>query len=141
LMNDGRSYHSVIRDAETVSCAPYQMKVVIHPSVKIKEFPAGTSLLIKAIRNNASDDGVIFSSGKEILIFHKNWKKGGVATLKISPDTEKFIKILAYADSLGHAYDLLNEETGTELDVLRSVVTRFVESGLCVFQSVGRSYV
>jgi hypothetical protein len=138
LMNDVNNYNYVIHDVEAVGCiSAYQLKAVAHPSIRIKSFPAGTSLIIQAIKNNAPNDSIKLLSESEILIFHKNWKKGGVATLKISSDTEKFIKILTGSASLGHAYYLLNKETGKDVEVLRPMVAQLIECGLCVFQSIG----
>tara|TARA_R110000868_G_scaffold396846_3_gene669214 strand:- start:191 stop:1069 length:879 start_codon:yes stop_codon:yes gene_type:complete len=140
LMIDGESYGELIQEPEAVSSAPVcQIKALIHPSIRIKKFPAGTSLMIKAIANNSSDDRLLISSEEEILIFHKNWLKSGVVTLKVSPDTVEFIKTLMSTDSLGHAYHLLHEVSGVDIEILKQVVRRFIECGLCAIQYGRRS--
>ncbi|OGT38687.1 MAG: hypothetical protein A3F11_03590 [Gammaproteobacteria bacterium RIFCSPHIGHO2_12_FULL_37_14] len=142
LMNDHKSYESLVYDLETViNTKDCQLSALIHPSIQIKKFPAGTSLMVKAIINNVPNVGISASTDEEILIFHKNWRKGGVVTLKVSPPTVEFIKILMRCDTLEHSYQMLNKELGADIEISKSMVKQFIECGLCTIRFVGRKYV
>lgn len=65
----------------------------IHPCYVVKSFECNISALVKATNQGQKSEHLssIYQPIPETILFYKNWKKDGVASLKINPYVEQFI--------------------------------------------------
>jgi hypothetical protein len=104
--------------------------ILIHPCYIIKDFNCNISELVKLIllENLPQSLEKTYALSNESILFYKNWRKGGVATLKITPVIKNFIFLITQ----GNTFSSISESLNLSKEVFDRFLKKLIDCGLII---------
>lgn len=91
IATDGVPYYHDPANEDSGRYAPF-----LHPSSRVEAFPTNVGVMVKMLADGISRNLVIeASTGQpEVVLFFKNWKRGGVGSLRLNAPAKKALTLL-----------------------------------------------